>query len=153
MEKEAKYKNVVKIINSVIETESDLIANMANICAILKEHFDWLWIGFYRVDQTQRELVLGPFQGPLACTRIPYGKGVCGKSWADKISLVVDNVHEFEGHIACSSLSNSEIVVPVFIKGEIGAILDIDSTKIKDFDDIDRKYLTMIAQKLTVLFS
>lgn len=122
--------------------ETDPIANMANIAAALHEAFHFWWTGFYRVDGN--ELVLGPFQGPIACTRIPYGRGVCGTAWQRGETVVVPDVHKFAGHIACSSASNSEIVVPIRRGNEIIAVLDIDSTDFNTFDDIDRQYLEKI---------
>lgn len=145
MEKTEKYGLLYKQIQSLLEGESDEIANMANIASIIHETFGFWWTGFYIVKG--RELVLGPFQGPVACTRIPFGKGVCGTSWQNRKSIVVPDVEQFPGHIACSSLSRSEIVVPVFKKGtdEVKAVLDIDSKETGTFDDIDRKYLEMTA--------
>ena len=114
---------------------------MANTCALLKEAFDFLWVGFYIVDLETDTLVLGPFQGPLACTRIPFGKGVCGKSWENKAMINVSDVHKFEGHIACSSKSNSEIVYPIMKEEEVFAVLDIDSELYAHFDEVDEKSL------------
>lgn len=131
--------------------ETDLIANMANVSAVLHEAFGFWWTGFYRVEHntqdttTMGELVLSPFQGPIACTRISYGRGVCGTAWQQAQSVVVPDVHAFAGHIACSSASNSEIVVPVIRNGEVIAVLDIDSTEFGTFDDTDRRYLEQIA--------
>lgn len=144
--KEEQYQFSYKIIQNLLQNESDWVANMANAAAVLKSSFDFHWVGFYCVQN--EELVLGPFQGPLACTRIPKGKGVCGTAWKNEQSLVVPNVHQFEGHIACSSLSNSEIVVPIFRQGKVIAVLDIDSTAFNTFDKIDKKYL----EKITTLF-
>ena len=157
MTKEATYQSILPQIQSLISGESDLIANMANIAALLHSTFHFWWTGFYRVNsqctmhnsQLEKELVLGPFQGPIACTRIPYNKGVCGKAWAQNKTLVVPNVHEFPGHIACSSASNSEIVVPIRQNGEVIAVLDIDSTDYNTFDAIDQKYLEQIILELT----
>ena len=142
MTKEEKYQEVIPQINSLIAGETDLIANMANIAAVLHSTFHFWWTGFYIVKGN--ELVLGPFQGPLACTRIPYNKGVCGSAWAQDKTLVVPNVHEFPGHIACSSESKSEIVVPIRRNGEVIAVLDIDSAEYNTFDAIDQKYLEQI---------
>ena len=142
MNKEEQYKTVIPQIQSLIEGETDLIANMANIAAVLHETFRFWWTGFYRVEGS--ELVLGPFQGPIACTRIPYNKGVCGTAWAQNQTIVVPNVHEFPGHIACSSASRSEIVVPIRKHGEVIAVLDIDSADYNTFDAIDQKYLELI---------
>lgn len=132
---------------SVVAGETDMIANMANVASILHETFGFWWTGFYRAEG--KELVLGPFQGPLACTRIPYGKGVCGTAWAKNETVIVPNVHEFAGHIACSGESNSEIVVPVRQNGEVIAVLDIDSKEFSTFDKIDKEYLEAIADCLS----
>lgn len=137
--KEDIYKEIIPQIKSILEGETDLIANLANTCAILKEAFNFWWVGFYLVKEEQ--LVLGPFQGPLACTRIALGKGVCGTSWRDKTTLIVPNVDEFPGHIACSSHSRSEIVVPIFSDGKVIGVLDIDSKDLNTFNEIDAKYL------------
>lgn len=156
MTKEEKYQEVIPQINSLIAGETDLIANMANIVAVLHNTFHFWWTGFYTVKDIEKssiinhkssinqELVLGPFQGPTACTRIPYNKGVCGTAWAQNKTLIVPNVHEFPGHIACSSESKSEIVVPIRKDGEVIAVLDIDSADYNTFDAIDRKYLEQI---------
>jgi GAF domain-containing protein len=145
--KEAQYQHVLATIRGVLEGEPDLIANLANISAILKAQFNWLWVGFYLVKGN--ELVLGPFQGPLACTRIKLGKGVCGSAWAQAKTLMVPNVDEFPGHIACSSLSKSEIVVPIIRNGQVVAVLDADSEHLNYFDDTDRKYLEAIVTQVT----
>lgn len=137
--KKELYENLLPQIKSLVEGESDEIANMANISACLKDTFNFLWVGFYRVIAD--ELVLGPFQGPLACTRIRKGKGVCGTAWQNAETVIVTDVDEFPGHIACSSLSKSEIVVPVFKNNEVVAVLDIDSEKLATFDAIDKEYL------------
>lgn len=137
--KKELYENLIPQIKSLVEGEPDSIANMANISACLKDTFHFWWVGFYRV--VGDELVLGPFQGPLACTRIKKGKGVCGTAWQKAETVVVPDVDAFPGHIACSSLSRSEIVVPIVKNGEVIAVLDIDSEKLNTFDDIDRKYL------------
>lgn len=142
MTKEEKYQEIIPQIQSLIAGETDLIANLANIAAVLHEAFRFWWTGFYRVKG--KELVLGPFQGPIACTRIPYNKGVCGTAWAKDETVIVPNVHEFPGHIACSSASKSEIVVPIRQNGEIIAVLDIDSAEYNAFDTIDKKYLEQI---------
>ena len=133
-------------IANVVEGESDLIANLANVAAMLHETFGFWWTGFYRV--VGEELVLGPFQGPMACTRIRKGRGVCGTAWAKAETQVVPDVDKFPGHIACSSASRSEIVVPVFREGEVVAVLDIDSDRLATFDSIDRHYLEQIVQLL-----
>ena len=140
--RQEQYESLLPQIKAVVEAETDLIANLANTCACLKEQFNWLWIGFYIVKNG--ELVLGPFQGPLACTRIKKGKGVCGVSWEKKQTLIVADVNAFPGHIACSNLSVSEIVVPVIREGEVVAVLDIDSEKYNDYDETDRKYLEQV---------
>jgi GAF domain-containing protein len=144
--KEEQYQSLLPQIKGLLEGEPDLTANMANIAAALKEQFGWLWIGFYIVKPAaaETELVLGPFQGPVACTRIKKGRGVCGSSWAEARTLVVPDVEKFPGHIACSSLSKSEIVVPVFHKGEVAGVLDADSADCNHFDETDRKYLEII---------
>ena len=137
MEKIEKYQLIYEQIRASLNKESDEIANMANIAAIIHEAFRFWWTGFYRV--IDNELVLGPFQGPVACTRIAYGKGVCGTSWKEAQTIVVKNVHEFPGHIACSSASQSEIVVPIFKENQVVAVLDIDSEKLATFDNIDKE--------------
>ena len=144
--REDKYKSLLPQIKALIEGETDLIANMANVTAALQSTFHFLWIGFYRVDDT--ELVLGPFQGPIACTRIKKGRGVCGVAWQSQATQLVPNVDEFPGHIACSSLSKSEIVVPVFKQGQLIAVLDIDSECLNDFTEIDRIYLEQLCTYL-----
>ena len=144
--KEEQYLTLIPQINGLVEGETDQVANMANVAAALKEQFNWLWVGFY--IQKNEELVLGPFQGPVACTRIKKGKGVCGTSWANKETLIVPDVEKFPGHIACSSLSRSEIVVPVFFKNEIVAVLDVDSVDYDQFDETDKKYLEQIVSIL-----
>ena len=146
------YEAIIPQIKAVVSGESDDIANMANIAAILKEAFDMLWVGFYIVKSDNSiygsSLVLGPFQGPLACSRIAYGKGVCGASWRDKLTLIVPDVEKFPGHIACSSLSRSEIVIPLIKNEEVAAILDIDSKDLDSFDEIDAAYLESIVELL-----
>lgn len=137
--KSEMYQTVLPQIAAVIEGEPDLIANLANISACLKEQFGWLWVGFYIVKGD--ELVLGPFQGPLACTRIREGKGVCGTSWAKSETIIVADVEHFPGHIACNSSSRSEIVVPVIRDGQVVAVLDVDSTELNHFDKADQEYL------------
>jgi len=137
--KEEQYKALLPQIKALITGEKDLIANLANITAALKQQFSWLWVGFYLVKED--ELVLGPFQGPIACTRIKKGRGVCGKSWELASTLIVPNVEEFPGHIACSSLSKSEIVVPLFKEKEVVGVLDVDSEDLNSFDTIDQQYL------------
>ena len=143
-DKEEKYKLLVPQIEALVESETDEIANMANIASVLKMTFDFLWVGFYRV--VDEELVLAPFQGPLACTRIQKGKGVCGAAWERKETLVVEDVDQFPNHIACSSDSRSEIVVPIIkTDNSVFGVLDIDSDQLADFDELDKKYLEQIA--------
>ncbi len=146
MTKSDKYQELYKTIESVISGESDQIANMANTAALLHEAFGFWWTGFYIIQDEQ--LVLGPFQGPVACTRIGFGKGVCGSSWERRETIVVPDVHKFPGHIACSSLSQSEIVVPMFHNGEIYAVLDIDSKDLATFDEVDKEWLEKIVRLL-----
>ncbi len=145
-DKEQKYEALVAQAKALSEAETDEIALMANVAAIIHETFHFWWTGFYRV--VGEELVLGPFQGPLACTRIKFGRGVCGTAWKEKRSVVVPDVEEFPGHIACSSASRSEIVVPMFRNGEVFAVLDIDSEKLATFDDTDKKYLEKITSSI-----
>ena len=146
MSKIEKYQTLLPQIKSLISGETDAIANMANVAAALHEAFGFWWTGFYRVEGQQ--LVLGPFQGPIACTRIPFGKGVCGTSWQRAKTVIVPNVHEFVGHIACSSASNSEIVVPIIRNNQVTAVLDIDSKDFNTFDETDKIYLEQIAGML-----
>jgi L-methionine (R)-S-oxide reductase len=140
--KTEQYESLVPQIKSLLDGEPDLIANLANTIAALKEQFGWLWVGFYLVKND--ELVVGPFQGPVACTRIRKGRGVCGTSWAEAKTLIVPDVEKFPGHIACSSLSRSEIVVPVIRNNEVVAVLDVDSEAYNDFDETDKYYLEQI---------
>lgn len=142
--KEDVYISLTPQIKALIEGEVDLVANLANVAAALKEAFDFFWVGFYIVKNNQ--LVLGPFQGPIACTRIGYGKGVCGTSWKENKTIIVADVNEFPGHIACSSLSQSEIVVPIARNNEVLAVLDVDSDKLSQFDEVDQKYLSQIVE-------
>jgi GAF domain-containing protein len=144
--KKELYENLLPQIKSLVEGETDMIANMANVSACLKDTFNFWWVGFYRV--IVNELVLGPFQGPLACTRIRKGKGVCGTAWQEARTVIVPDVDEFPGHIACSSLTKSEIVVPVFKNDEIVAVLDIDSEKLATFDETDRENLEQLVAYL-----
>lgn len=144
-EKEQKYEELVAQAKALSETENDEIALMANVAAIIHGTFHFWWTGFYRV--VGEELVLGPFQGPLACTRIKFGRGVCGTAWKERRSVVVPDVEEFPGHIACSSASRSEIVVPMFRNGEVFAVFDIDSEKLSTFDETDRVFLEKIVQQ------
>lgn len=146
MTKQETYQTLLPQIESLVAGESDMIANMANVAAALHEDFGFWWTGFYRVEGQQ--LVLGPFQGPIACTRIPYGKGVCGTAWQRAETVIVPNVHEFPGHIACSSASNSEIVVPLLRNNRVIAVLDIDSKDFNTFDATDQRYLEQIAGML-----
>lgn len=140
--KDEKYISIIPQIKALVEGEKDLIANLANVCAALKEQFNWFWVGFYLVKDD--ELVLGPFQGPVACTRIKKGKGVCGASWQQEKTLIVPNVDEFPGHIACASASKSEIVLPVYIDEKIIGVLDVDSEYLSHFDEVDDNYLNEI---------
>lgn len=142
--KEEQYQGLLPQIQGLLAGESDVIANLANITAALKEQFGWLWVGFYIVKQN--ELVLGPFQGPVACTRIKKGRGVCGTSWQEARTLIVPDVEKFPGHIACSSSSKSEIVIPVIKNNEVVAVLDVDSEDYDLFDKTDQQYLEEIVQ-------
>ena len=144
--KEEKYALLYKQVASLVESESDSIANMANVAAMIHETFRFWWTGFYRVAGEQ--LVLGPFQGPLACSRIAYGRGVCGTAWKEARTQVVPDVEQFPGHIACSSASKSEIVVPLFKDGKVVAVLDIDSEQLATFDETDRHWLERIVELL-----
>jgi GAF domain-containing protein len=146
MNKTEKYENLYKQLESLLEGETDQIANMANMAALIHETFGFWWTGFYIVKG--EELVLGPFQGPIACTRIPYGKGVCGTAWQRRSTIVVPDVEEFPGHIACSSLSRSEIVVPILSNNSVYAVLDIDSKELATFDDTDKEWLEKIVELL-----
>ena len=144
--KQERYEALLPQIKAVVEGERDLIANMANVAAMLHETFGFWWTGFYRVEG--EELVLGPFQGPMACTRIKKGRGVCGTAWLKEETQVVPDVDKFPGHIACSSASRSEIVVPILRKEEVIAVLDIDSERLATSDETDRHYLEQIVQIL-----
>jgi GAF domain-containing protein len=144
--KTEKYQSLVPQIKALLEGEPDVVANLANVSAALKEQFGWLWTGFYLVKG--QELVLGPFQGPVACTRIKYGRGVCGSSWEQARTLIVPDVEKFPGHIACSSLSRSEIVVPLIRNGVVAAVLDVDSEHLDHFDETDQQYLEEIVSLL-----
>lgn len=145
--KAEKYEAILPQIEALISGEPDLYANLANISAVLKQGFDFFWVGFYLVKEEQ--LVLGPFQGPIACTRIAFGKGVCGTAWKEGKTQLVPDVDAFPGHIACSSASRSEIVVPVLKNGEVKMVLDVDSDQLNDFDDVDRAYLEQLCQRLS----
>lgn len=157
MSKEEKYQLLTRQVKALIEGETDSIAVMANVCAAIHESMGFFWTGFYRVvpvhhphhsDDNIRELCLGPFQGPIACMHIPFGRGVCGSAWQQQKTLVIPDVEQFPGHIACSSLSRSEIVVPVFSPdgGQVLAVLDIDSKELATFDDTDCQYLEAICR-------
>ena len=147
--KEERYQSLLPQVRGLLEGETDLIANLANICGALKEQFNWLWIGFYLVKK--EELVLGPFQGPVACTRIKKGKGVCGAAWAQQKILIVPDVEKFPGHIACSSLSRSEIVLPLFDQHkEVIGVLDIDRIELDEFDSTDQHFLQQILELISI---
>ena len=146
--KEQVYLSLIPQINALINGEPDLIANLANITAALKEQFGWLWVGFYLVKLLDDELVLGPFQGPIACTRIKKGRGVCGSAWQQAQTLIVADVEKFPGHIACSSLSRSEIVIPVIRNNEVVAVLDVDSELLDQFNETDKKFLEEICSAI-----
>ena len=146
--KKELYENLLPQIKSLVEGENDIIANMANVAACLKDTFNFWWVGFYRV--VGEELVLGPFQGPLACTRIRKGKGVCGTAWQKAETVIVPDVDEFPGHIACSSLTKSEIVVPVFKGKDVAAVLDIDSERLANFDETDKSFLEKLVTYFTL---
>ena len=145
------YQSLIPQIKALLEGEPDLVANLANVSAALKEQFGWLWVGFYLVkpdskNSAETELVLGPFQGPVACTRIKKGRGVCGAAWQNAATLIVPDVEKFPGHIACSSLSKSEIVIPLIRDGEIIGVLDVDAAELNQFDETDKKYLEQITE-------
>lgn len=145
--KEEKYQSLLPQIKALIETESDVIANMANVCAAIKYSFNFFWVGFYLVKNN--ELVLGPFQGPVACTRIAFGKGVCGYAWKENTIVIVDDVDKFDGHIACSSLSKSEIVLPIYnASNQLVGVLDVDSDEYATFNETDKNYLTELLSLL-----
>lgn len=144
--KAEQYQALIPQIKGLLDGENNLIANLANTAAALKEQFGWFWVGFYLIDQN--ELVLGPFQGPVACTRIQKGRGVCGSSWRDEKTLIVPDVEKFPGHIACSSLSKSEIVVPLLKDGVVWGVLDVDSSDYDQFDETDQLYLEQIVALL-----
>ena len=143
-EKNDKYQTLLQQLPALIDEQEDNVANMSNLVAALKHTFGFFWVGFYRVQAD--ELVLGPFQGPIACTRIKKGQGVCGATWLEKRTFVVPNVHEFPGHIACSDQSKSEIVVPLFKAGELVAVLDVDSDEFATFDEDDKIQLEKILE-------
>lgn len=144
--KQEQYHSLIPQIEALLHGETDLVANLANISAALKEQFNWFWVGFYMIKEGQ--LVLGPFQGPVACTRIAKGKGVCGAAWEQGKTLIVPDVDAFPGHIACSSLSRSEIVIPLHHNNQIVGVLDVDSEDLDQFDQTDAKYLEQIIQLL-----
>lgn len=144
--KAEQYQSLIPQIQGLVTGEPDLVANLANITAALKEQFGWLWVGFYL--RKKEELVLGPFQGPVACTRIRKGKGVCGASWEKAQTIIVPDVEAFPGHIACSSLSRSEIVVPIIRNNEVLGVLDVDSTDLDQFDATDQHYLEQIVSSI-----
>ena len=144
--KKELYENLLPQIKALVDGETDVIANMANVAACLKDTFNLWWVGFYRVIND--ELVLGPFQGPLACTRIRKGKGVCGTAWQKAETVIVPDVDAFPGHIACSSLTKSEIVVPIINKGVVTAVLDIDSERLANFDETDKSFLEELVSYL-----
>lgn len=149
MSKSTAYEELLNEVKSFIQDENEKIACMANVAALIHERFGFWWTGFYRV--IGEELVLGPFQGPVACTRIRKGRGVCGTSWNENRTVIVPNVHEFPGHIACSSLSNSEIVVPVFDEcGNVTGVLDIDSRDFDTFDETDAEWLEKICRLIRI---
>ena len=145
--KEEQYESLLPQIKALLEGEQDLVANLANVAAALKEQFGWLWVGFYLVKND--ELVLGPFQGPVACTRIKKGKGVCGTTWVRAETLIVPDVEKFPAHIACSSLSRSEIVVPIIRNNKVIGVLDVDSVELDQYDTIDKYYLEQIIDLIT----
>lgn len=140
--KAAQYESLIPQIEALLHGEDDFVANMANVAAALKQQFNWFWVGFYLVKVD--ELVLGPFQGPVACTRIKKGKGVCGSSWEKAITLIVPNVDDFAGHIACATASKSEIVLPLIKNGEVIGVLDVDSEFLNHFDEVDQSYLEKV---------
>ena len=151
-DKAARYAQILPQLRAIIEDESDTVANLANTAAVLKEAFGWFWVGFYLVDTRTDELVLAPFQGPLACTRIPFGRGVCGQAWAKGETMVVEDVNAHPDHIACSSLSRSEIVVPLFSDDLCIGVLDVDSEHLAQFDETDALYLGELAKILAKRF-
>ncbi|NOT74775.1 MAG: GAF domain-containing protein [Cyclobacteriaceae bacterium] len=140
--KTSRYETLIPQIEALVQGENDVIANLSNIAAAIRQTFGFFWVGFYIVKNN--ELVLGPFQGPIACTRIGFGKGVCGSSWKEKETIIVPNVDEFPGHIACSSDSKSEIVLPAFKNGEVALVLDVDSDSLNSFDEQDQVHLEKV---------
>jgi GAF domain-containing protein len=149
LDKHAKYQTLLPQLSALLDGEHNSIANAANICAVLKETFSFFWIGFYFVDEASHELVLGPFQGPVACTRIAKGKGVCGTAWENKETIIVPDVSLFPGHIACNAASQSEIVVPILRDGKVTGVLDADSEQLNFFDVTDRQFLQLIVELYT----
>ena len=154
LSKQEKYAQLLPQAEALIKGETDAVANAANLCAMLKQAFGFFWVGFYFVKQHEgkQQLILGPFQGPVACTRIELGKGVCGTAWQQKETIVVPDVNNFDGHIACSSLSRSEIVVPI-LKHDVVAVLDVDSQHLNHFDETDKYYLEKISSLYSETFS
>jgi L-methionine (R)-S-oxide reductase len=151
-DKNLRYKLIYDQAEALLLAETNQLANMANLCAILKYGMNFFWVGFYLVEET--ELVLGPFQGTVACTRIAKGRGVCGTAWAEEQTILVENVDNFPGHIACSSLSKSEIVVPLFdINNKIFGVLDVDSDQLNDFDEIDQHWLELLVGLIQPYYS
>lgn len=156
--KEEVYRSLIPQIQGLLEGETDLVANLANVSAALKEQFGWLWVGFYLVKpssfakatEDKDELVLGPFQGPVACTRIKKGRGVCGSAWEQASTLIVPDVEKFPGHIACSSLSRSEIVIPMISNNEVVGVLDVDAAELGQFDETDKKYLEEVISLISI---
>ena len=149
MDKNENYQLLLAQVRAIVKDETDAVANMANVAALIQETFRFWWTGFYRVVDNQ--LVLGPFQGSVACTRIGFGKGVCGTSWKEKRTIVVEDVEQFPGHIACSSESRSEIVVPLYKGDEVIGVLDIDSEKLATFDTTDKEWLEQIAEVVSAV--
>lgn len=153
LSKQERYSEVLKLAEALLKGENNLIANLSNIVSLLKYSFDYyLWVGFYMFDKEKNNLVLGPFQGRLACTRIEIGKGVCGTAFKDKETVVVDDVNKFPGHIFCDSASKSEIVIPIFRNGEAAGVLDVDSADYSSFDDVDSKYLNELSLIISRIF-
>ena len=148
--KSLQYESIIPQIIGLLEGETDIVANLANTCAALKEQFGWLWVGFYMVKD--EELVLAPFQGPVACTRIKKGRGVCGTAWERAQTIIVPDVEKFPGHIACSNLSRSEIVIPLFDSTRVVGVLDVDSAQLNEFDKLDQQYLEEILTYINVRF-
>lgn len=150
--KKDRYTTIVKILDSLYAEEGNIIANLSNTAAVLKEYMNFFWVGFYLVDEKENQLIVGPYQGPLACGRIAPGKGVCGHVWSTGKTEVVDDVHAFPGHISCSPQSKSEIVVPIKLGPKVVAVLDIDSDKEADFDAVDRQFLESICAEISKLY-